>query len=64
MGIVGQTDIHKSNCRVHDIEKRASYVRRLAEENERLNKELKEMSDRLAAAEARTRAMLESRGKK
>ena len=54
---------NETGCRVHDIEKRASYVRRLAEENERLNKELKEMSARLEAAEARTRAMLEGRGK-
>lgn len=46
------------------LEKRQSNVLRLAEENEKLNAELKAMSERLAAAERRTAAILEARERK
>ena len=43
------------------MEKRQSNVLRLAEENEKLNAELKAMTERLAAAEQRTKAILAAR---
>ena len=43
------------------MEKRQSNVLRLAEENEKLNAELKAMTERLAAAEKRTQAILAAR---
>lgn len=43
------------------MEKRQSNVLRLAEENEKLNAELKAMTERLAAAEQRTQAILAAR---
>ena len=46
------------------MEKRQSNVLRLAEENEKLNAELKAMSERLAAAERRTQAILAARERK
>jgi len=46
------------------VDKRASNVMRLAAENEKLNAELKAMSDRLRAAEARTQALLNSRAER
>lgn len=46
------------------MEKRQSNVMRLAEENEKLNAELKAMSERLAAAERRTQAIQAARERK
>ncbi|KAL5511235.1 hypothetical protein ACEPAH_4450 [Sanghuangporus vaninii] len=46
------------------MEKRQSNVMRLTEENEKLNAELKAMSERLAAAERRTQAILAARERK
>ncbi|EJD02300.1 uncharacterized protein FOMMEDRAFT_21054 [Fomitiporia mediterranea MF3/22] len=46
------------------MEKRQSNVLKLAEENEKLNAELKAMSERLAAAERRTQAILAARERK
>ena len=43
------------------MEKRQSNVLKLAEENEKLNAELKAMTERLAAAERRTQQILEAR---
>ena len=46
------------------MEKRQSNVMKLAEENEKLNAELKAMSERIAAAERRTQAILAARERK
>lgn len=46
------------------MEKRQSNVMKLAQENEKLNAELKAMSERLAEAERRTQAILAARERK
>lgn len=46
------------------VQKRQSNVLKLAEENEKLNAELAAMSERLRAAEARTKALLAEKARR
>lgn len=46
------------------VQKRQSNVLKLAQENEKLNAELAAMSERLRAAEARTKALLAEKGRR
>ncbi|KAI5123350.1 hypothetical protein M0805_001771 [Coniferiporia weirii] len=57
-------DFEVDSKKKEQMEKRQSNVLRLAQENEKLNAELKAMSERLRAAEARTQAILAARERK
>jgi len=56
MGEISPEPVH---CVQEKIQKRASNVMKLAQENEKLKEELKAMTDRLEAAERRRKALTE-----
>ena len=51
-----------SLCRLDKVQKRASNVLKLAQENEKLKEELRAMNERIEAAERRQKELRQQRG--